>query len=227
MERDMKKLLLLLVLAMAGTSFAQIGLTAGGSMLKGFGQPRPWGGIHFGLEIPRDDAISIYGRVTHHFRQQNQDSIYTTAIARDFNTSPYTIPVSGVSSMNYTVIEGGTRYYLGDGYDFGWAAYGGSNFSMIFNGVRTVYQGYDETLYELQDGSARKGSIFSLAFGLGGGAKYSMEGVGTIYFDLGLSYVLLYQASNSMAAAQFSSAGGLYSPLMFNFNLGFRRDLNF
>lgn len=222
----MKKLLVILVLAMAGNSFAQIGVSAGGSMLKGFGKPRPWGGIHFGIEVPRDDAISIYGRVTQHFKQENQDSISTTVIARDFNTSPYTKLVSGISSMNYTVIEGGTRYYLGDGYDFGWAAYGGSNFSLIFNTVKTNYQDFDETLYEFQDGSSRKGSIFSLAFGLGGGAKYSLEEVGTFYFDLGLSYILLFQPSNAMAQAQFNS-NGLYSPLLFNFNLGFRRDLNF
>lgn len=226
MEYIMKKILIILSIMLGGSSFAQLGVNAGTSMLKGFGQPRPWGGLHFGIEIPRDDAVSIYGRVTHHFKQQNQDSIYTNAIARDVSTTPYTIQVSGVSSMNYTVIEGGTRYYLGDGYDFGWAAYGGTNLSLIFNGVKTQYFNFDETLYELQSGADRKGTIFSLAFGLGGGVKYSMEEIGTLYFDLGLNYVIFGQASNETAYIQLQQ-DGLYRSLLFNFNLGFRRDLTF
>ena len=223
----MKKLLVLIIIALSGPSMAQIGVSGGGTFMKGFGQPRPWGGLHFGLEIPRDDAVSFYGRVTHHFRQSNRDSIYTNAIARDVTTSPYAIQVAGQSSMNYTMLEGGTRYYIGDGYDFGWAAYGGTNMMLIFNGVKTQYYGYDEELYELQPGSDRKGSIFSFGFGLAGGGKYTMENVGTIYFDLSLSYLIFGQASNSMAETQFYQDYGLFSPLLFNFALGFRRDLVF
>ncbi len=222
----MKNLLIILMVFVGGTSFAQIAVNAGGSMLKGFGQPRPWGGLHFGIEIPRDDAVSIYGRVTHYFKQVNQDSLLTNAIAREVTTTPYTIQVSGLSSMNYTVLEGGTRYYLGNGYDFGWAAYGGTNLALIFNGVKTQYFNFDETLYELQSGSDRKGTIFSLAFGLAGGVKYTMEDIGTLYFDMGLNYVIFGQASNDMAALQFSSSG-LYRPLLFNFNIGFRKELTF
>lgn len=223
----MKRLLILLAIAISGTSFAQVGVSAGTNVLKGFGKPRPWAGVHLGLEIPRDDAVSIYGRVSHYLKQENQESFLTTATARDFSTTPFTVSVEGLSSMNYTILEGGTRYYLGDGYDFGWAAYGGSNMMLIFNKVTTQYSGYDETLYELQEGSDRTGSIISFGFGLGGGLKYSMEEVGTFYFDAVLNYVIFGQASNTMATTQFNPSGGLYSPLIFTFNLGFRKDLNF
>lgn len=220
----MKNLLILLAVLLAGGAQAQVGISGGGNMLKGFGQPRPWGGLHVGLEIPRDDAVSIYGRFSHYFPQTNQDSVYAGAIARDINTSPYAISVAGVSGMNYNILEGGTRYYLGDGYDFGWAAYGGTNLMLIFNKVKNTFVGFDETLYKLSDDSPRTGSIFSLGFGLSGGVKYTMEEVGTFYFDVALNYIIFYQPSNTTAAQQFSQTG-LYRPLIFTFNLGYRRDL--
>lgn len=220
----MKKILVFIAIAMGSWSYAQVGISGGGSMLKGFGTPGVWGGLHFGLEIPRDDAVSLYGRVTHHFARSAQDSILTSAIARDITTTPYVINVAGVSRMNYTTLEGGTRYYLGDGYDFGWAAYGGSNLMLIFNGVRNKFEGYDEVLYELQDSDSQRGTIFSLAFGLSGGVKYSVEELGTFYFDTALSYVIFGQASNNAAAQQFGN-GGLYRPLIFTFNIGYRYDI--
>ncbi len=224
MESGMKKFLVFIAIALSGTSFAQVGVSAGGNMLVGFGAQRTWGGLHIGLEVPRDDAVSIYGRISHYFPQSGRDSIATFATARDITTSPYTISVNGVSRMNYTTIEGGTRYYLGDGYDFGWAAYGGSNLMLIFNGVRNRYADFNETLYELDDGGAQRGTIFSLAFGLGGGLKYSVENAGTFYFDMSLAYVILGQASNQVA--QQAANVGLYSPLLFSFNMGYRRDIS-
>lgn len=220
----MKKILVLIAIALSGTGFAQVGVSAGTDMLVGFGAQRTWGGIHIGLEIPRDDAISMYGRVSHYFAQSSVDSITTSAIAKDVSTNPYIVDVKGIARMNYTTIEGGTRYYLGDGYDFGWAAYGGSNLMLIFNGVRNRYDDFDETLYNLQTTGAQRGAIFSLGFGLGGGVKYSLENVGTFYFDMSLAYIIFGQASNAAAAAQFST-GGLYRPLLFTFNLGYRRDI--
>lgn len=224
MEFSMKKFLVLIAIALGGTSFAQMGVNAGGSMLVGFGSQKTWGGLHLGLEIPRDDAVSIYGRLSHYFGQSSADSIYTSAIARDISTTPYSILVSGTSRMNYTTLEGGTRYYLGDGYDFGFAAYGGSNLMLIFNGVRNEYEGFDETLYELESSGAQRGTIFSLGFGLSGGLKYSLEDVGTFYFDMALGYVIFGQASNSVA--EQAAVVGLYRPLLFTFNLGYRRDIS-
>lgn len=221
----MKKFLVIIAIALGGTSFAQVGVNAGSSVLVGFGAQRTWAGLHLGLEIPRDDAVSIYGRLGHYFGQPSRTPIATFATANDFTTTPYTITVNGESRMNYTTLEGGTRYYLGDGYDFGWAAYGGSNLLLMFNGVRNRYDEYDQTLYTIDDAGVQRGTIFSLGFGLGGGLKYSMENVGTFYFDMSLAYVIFGQASNNAAAQQFGDSG-LYRPLLFTFNLGYRRDIS-
>jgi hypothetical protein len=220
MEKDMRGLVLILALFLAGSVSAQVGITAGGSVLKSFGVPKPWGGLHFGFEVPRDDQVSIYGRVTHHFKQNSADSIFTTAIAKDVTTSPYTMSVSGVSSMNHTILEGGTRYYIGNGYDYGWAAYGGSNLMLIFNTVKNDFQDYDQVLYTLGDDMERKGSIVSFGFGLGGGVKYTITGVGTMYFDTNLNYIVVGLPSNNTAAST-----DLWRQLIFNFNLGFRKDI--
>jgi hypothetical protein len=218
----MKIIAVIMALMLSGAVSAQLGISAGGSLLKGFGQPKPWGGLHFGIEVPRDDAISIYGRITHHFKQNSQDSTLVPIIAYDLATIPYSKNINAISSMNYTMIEGGTRYYIGNGYDFGWAAYGGTNIMLVFNSVKMQYDGYDQVLYDLPEGYERKGSIVSLGFGLGGGVKYSVAGLGTIYFDTGLSYLLAGLPSNQLASDQGSQQ---YSPLFFNFNLGFRKDL--
>jgi len=218
----MKIFTLIMALCFSGAVSAQVGISAGGSMLKGFGQRTPWGGFHVGVEIPRDDAISIYGKVTHHFKQRSSDSSIIQLIAYDQMTVPYVKNLGALPSMNYTILEGGTRYYLGNGYDFGWAGYGGTNVLVAFNSVKMEFGPYDQVLYELPEEYRGKGSIVSLGVGLAGGVKYSITGTGTFYFDAGLSYMLLSLASNSLA-----QIGGVdkFSQLIFNFNLGFRRDI--
>ena len=71
----MKNAILVIAFMMSFITSAQVSLSAGGSMLKGFSPDKPYGGFHFGLEIPRDDAVSFYGRFTHHFKQSAADSL--------------------------------------------------------------------------------------------------------------------------------------------------------
>lgn len=218
----MKNWLAVAMILIAGLAGAQVSINGGGSMLVGFSSPGPWGGIHIGLEVPRDDAVSIYGRFTHHFRAGG-DSVAAFVTARDVNTLPANMPFSYAigsrPTMDYNILEGGTRYYLGNGFDYGFAAYGGSCIMLIFNSVKAKYDDYDETIYQLDDGYRYDGSIFSLAFGLGGGVKYSAARFGTFYLDVNLAYTIFGQANNS------SVYGGLYNLLIFNFNLGYRKDI--
>lgn len=214
----MKNRLIIAFVMLAGLCGAQVSINAGGSMLVGFANPGPWGGIHLGVEVPRDDAISIYGRFTHHFRASG-DSVPGFIVANDVNTSPYTQTIMTLPTMDYNILEGGTRYYLGNGFDYGFAAYGGSCIMLIFNSVKAKYDGFDESLYTLDEQSRYDGSIFSFGFGLGGGIKYSAVRWGTFYFDLNVAYMIFGQGSNA------STYGGLYNPLIFNFNLGYRKDL--
>lgn len=214
----MRKYLVIIALLVAGNVSAQVSFNAGSSTLKGFGTDKWFTGLHVGIEVPRDDAMSFYGRYTHHFSRTG-DSTLVSAVATETSTTPYLIQVMSSSTMNYNIFEGGTRYYLGDGFDFGFAGYGGTSFMIVYNKVKTKYEDFDETLYEIDGSTSRNGGIFSIGAGLLGGVKYTVPRIGTFYSDFSISYMLLGQASES------SVYTGLYSNLFFGINVGYRRDL--
>ncbi len=224
MASRIKNYLFLLISLIGITSArAQFGVTAGTCLLKGFGTPKPFVGLQIGAEIPRDDFLSLFGRVSF-YGKQSQGLINTTYVeAIDMNTTVPSIQnISYDNSMNYTVIEGGNRFYVGDGYDSGFGAYGGGTVQAIFNTVKRNYnyESIDQSKYQLPVTESPKGSIFSIALGISGGVKNTFAGIGTAYFDLGFSYMIMNSVSNSTA----SSAGNMYSPLLFTFCLGFRKD---
>ncbi|NRA10762.1 MAG: hypothetical protein HRT57_02255 [Crocinitomicaceae bacterium] len=218
----MKLYTILLALLISGSVSAQIGVSAGATMLNAFGNPKPYGGMHLTIEYPSSESVTFYGKLSHLFKQRHTDSSLISIIAYDFATTPYIKNIGGLSSLNYTFIEGGTKYYLGNGYDFGFAAYGGPNAFLAFNSVKMKYAEYDETLYALPEDYGRKASIVSFGVGFNGGVKYSIERIGTVYFDLGLQYIIRAYENNNMA---YLEGWPRLSQLMFNFNLGFRRDI--
>ena len=215
------KIVLLLMIMISLGLKAQVGLSGGLSSVKGFGISKPYVGLHLGVEIPRDDAISFYGRASFSLpnRADFQGTAYATAI--DMSTTPYLKEVSYNDKMNYTTLEGGSRHYIGDGYDSGFGAYGGTNISIIFNKVSRDFSDFDRSKYQLdQNQNLERGSIFNLGVGLTGGVKNTFAGIGTLYFDVNVSYLIISLPSNSLA-----QQGELYTPLLFNFALGFRREL--
>jgi hypothetical protein len=220
MVRNIKYLVVVVILLIGSTAAqAQFGVSGGMSVLKGFGVQKPYIGMHFGGEIPRDDQISLYARLSLYARQQEPTNGFTIVTATDFTTVPYSQTISYSSTFNYTIVEGGTRYYIGNGYDSGFGAYGGSTVMLAVNSVKRRYDDYDQAKYELPSSELSKGSIFNLGFGLGGGLKNTFAGIGTVYFDMNLAYMILSTASNS--TAQNTS---LYAPLLFSFNFGFRKE---
>lgn len=221
----MKNLLAIFAIMFSLMGYSQISVMGGMNMLKTFSPERPYGGFHLGLEIPRDDAISIYGRYTHNFSQSGVNVITPQDYAiyiepRDPNSTNYGQYIGATPKMNYHIIEGGTRYYLGNGFDYGFAAYGGSNIMVIFNKVKLDYDPYDEVNFQISDDYTyySEGSIFSLGFGLGGGLKYTMAPYGTFYFDMNVNYLILGQPSDARVY------GGMWRQLLFAFNLGYRKD---
>jgi hypothetical protein len=221
MDGSMKKLMAIFGLIFLGNPIsAQVGLSGGINMLKGFGAPKPYVGMHLGVEIPRDDANSIYGRVSFYGKQREDFKSTTYVTAINPSTNPYSLNVGYQSSMNYTILEGGNRYYIGDGYDSGFGGYGGGSVMLIFNSVKRNYDDFDQTLYTLPTTELPKGSIFNLGFGLNGGLKYTFAGIGSVYGDASFGYMILGQASNATA-----SSTTLYSNLIFTFNVGFRKEL--
>ena len=222
MAGTMKNILILLfAFLIVSKAHAQFGINGGTSVLLAFGVPKPYVGLHLGAEIPRDDQVSIYGRLSLYSKQKTADKAQTYVEAIDVNnTFPSVQTVMYSTSMNYTMIEGGNRFYIGEGYDSGFGAYGGGVLLMIFNSVKRDYDEFDETKYRISPNEPRKGSIFNLGFGLGGGIKNTFAGVGTFYLDANFSYLILSTASNATA-----SMSPFYKPLLFSFNLGFRKDL--
>ena len=216
----MKKLIvLMLILFNSSLIMAQFGLSGGITVLKGFNAPKPFVGFHIGGEIPRDDQLSFYGRLSF---LAKQSEVNKTITLDPYTNLPSTTFPPYINSMNYTILEGGNRYYIGNGYDSGFGAYGGGKLLLIFNSVKRKYDSYDEVKFPLPDSEFPKGSIFNIAVGLGGGIKHTIAGIGTVYLDAGLSYMIMSTGSNATAESVGTT---LYSPLIFTFNLGFRKDL--
>lgn len=216
-----------LILFFAFNAQSQVSLNLGLGPLKGFGVPKSFFGFHGGIELPRNNDVTFYLRLGYYLPKKEEQSTTTNVTAIDLTTSPYNLSVSYLTSTNYTTIEGGTRYYLGNDYDNGFSIYGGSNFMLILNSVKRNYEKYDltgqynwENDYVLSESEEVKGTIISVALGLQGGVKYTFPARGTIYADITGSYALFAKASNNTAANS-----NLYAPMIFIFNVGFRKDL--
>ena len=82
------------------------------------------------------------------------------------------------------------------------------------------YSDFDQSLYELDPNTSfTGGSIFGLSFGFDGGLKYSIDNIGTFYFDVSVGYVILAQRSQNTVYSD------LFRPLLFAANLGYRYDI--
>ena len=224
----MKNILLatLLISLLSFISFSQVSINAGTSFLKGFTSEKSFFGLNAGLELPRSNDITFYARVGHYFPKYDDQVNSTVVTATNLTTSPYNLQVNYQSKMNYTTIEGGTRYYLGNDYDNGFSLYGGGNFMLYFNSVKKEFETEDATgtytwrdKYELSPDETEKGRIISIAMGIQGGIKYTIPATGTFYLDVNGQYSIFGQASNNNVSTE------LYSPLFFTLNLGFRKDL--
>ena len=224
----MKKVLssLLCVIFFSQISHSQISINAGTSILKGFTTDKSFFGFNLGIEMPRSNDVTFYGRIGHYFPRFDEQVNSTFVTASDFTTIPYQLSVNYQSKMNYTTIEGGTRYYLGNDYDNGFSVYGGGNFMLYVNSVKRDYERQDATgiyswedKYQLPANEPDKGKIISVAMGLQGGMKYTIPATGTFYFDVNGQYSIFGQASDNNISTD------LYSPLFFTINIGFRKDL--
>ncbi len=202
---------------MGSLTFGQFGITLGPSLLRPFGAQKSFYGMHIGGEYSIDDASTYFGRITVYGNQK--DLTPRMASIQEINGGAFSVTDYTIKG-NYTAISGGARYYIGDGYETGFAAYGGTTLNLVFNSIKAEYPNFDESKYILSTGYYKKGTAFGAGIGLQGGVKYGIEYLGTVYFDLGLDYMLLYQGSNELV--------GFFpylSQLLFNFNIGFRKDI--
>ena len=185
---------------------AQVSLSAGMGMINGFTSENSHIGFHGGIELPRNNDVTFYGRFGHYFSRSEETQGTNTVILQDLNniTLPYQLQVHYNSTFNYTTFEGGTRYYLGNDYDNGFSAYGGTNGMLVFNSVKLEYDKTDITgQYEWENDYAfasteeDRGLIIGIAVGLQGGVKYTIPTIGTAYFDVSVQYAILAKGNNS------------------------------
>jgi hypothetical protein len=222
----MKKLLLFgLALVFGNLLNAQVGIFGGTSIYKSAYVKGFYTGLQLGAEVPRDDMVSFFGRVTATLPQVSIDTIRLEAIDPT-TTFPSVINAEAKFKNSVVNFQFGTRYYLGNGYDYGLSAYGGSIFEISALTVkRTTTESYDETKYQFVSPDAppqpysQRGSVFLVNLGLSAGVKYNFY-FGLVYFDVTGSYNLFPVFTNAL-----SRDYGRASAINFTMNLGFRKDI--
>jgi hypothetical protein len=224
MVKTLKITLIVMLLFCANSSvFAQFGIGGGLSGLYGFGSPKSFGGLNVVLELPQDDEMTYFGKITYLFPRQ--DEITYSEYLNNNNSL-----LSGQSfdynfSMDYLLLEGGKRFYIGDGYESGLAGYGSTNVVLILNTVKKNfdYKEFNASDYNIETVSPERGSIFSLGLGLNFGGKYTVPSLnGAFYADLGLNYLLLQPMISNATA---NGGAPFFKSLFFTFNVGFRKNL--
>lgn len=200
-------------------SYGQFSVGVGPSLYKNFGAPRSIVGFHVQGELCEDDETSFHGRVSvTPFAKEDPVNLYLS----DFNGNQFAVSHDYIPKTNYISIKGGYKTYIGDGYEFGFAAYGGTSLGAIISSVRLDAGDYDRTQYLVPEQLKETGRVFGLVAGLNGGVKYSLPPAGTIYLDAGLDYILL-PLNNQKQALNYTSF--LRNSLFFSVELGFRRDI--
>ncbi len=218
-----KNILLLFVFVKAFSLNAQYSVNGGLSTLSAFGN-KSYAGFHLGGEFPRDNEVSLYLRASFYAKRTadplTQGSYYIDLV--NIDPENYTaVNLKGTPTFNYTTFDGGMRYYIMDGYDNGFALYGGSNVMGIVNKAKVKLDDFDDSKYRLPDGTSLFGTILNIGVGLSGGAKYTFPGIGSVYFDGTFDYLIMKVPSNQVAV----DVGNMFfSPILFSFNIGFRKD---
>ncbi len=220
----MKRYLAIVAILVSVSGNAQVGVTGGASFLKGFGIDGLYKGMHLGVEVPRDDMVSFYGRMIITLPNYTTDTMQAAAIDPS-TTFPSQVFAETKFGNSYLNLQAGTRYYLGSGYDYGFSAYGGSIFELTTMGVtRHNQESIDESKYVFVDNSGQpvtdtRGRVLGFSLGLNAGVKYNVP-FGLFYFDLTGSYLVFGLPSNRLAASYNS-----FAPLSFGFNLGFKKEI--
>ena len=216
--------LILLFSFLVGDFFSQISANAGLGTLNGFGAKKTFFGFNLGLEYPKSNQTTIFGRIAYYIPRNTIDSTISDVYAISVTTFPYSLPRNYIVSTGYLTIEGGTRYYLLNGYDNGFSIYGGSTILVCINKIKRNYADwnhpYNEANYENYGDT--KGTILNLGVGLQGGLKYTFPSIGTFFCDLSGNYLIVRQANNDMVGE--SDNYPFNSAMLFTFNLGFRKD---
>jgi hypothetical protein len=213
-------LVLISVLFLVISIRAQLSLAGGTSMLNAFGVKKTFYGLHVGGELPQNNQVTFYGRLSYFFPIREEDSTQAVAVGNDFTVNPYQINVNSINRTNFILVEGGTRSYIGNGFDNGFSGYGGGKTSLMINRINAKTDSYDKSKYTLDNSSLGAGTILSICLGLQGGLKYTFPALGTIFLDASLDYILFASPSNNNISTSYFPN----QRILFVTSLGFRKD---
>lgn len=219
MDRIMKSILLIFILTTTLCSFGQISVSAGGSILNNFGSGREFIGFSLGGEYALDDESSYFGRLNFYpgVKNRRMDSV----LLQPYDIAQPFAFVNALPKTSYFSLEGGARYYIGDGYEYGFSGYGGYKVSILHCKVKLNTDEFDETKYRFPDNYGPEGALLALTVGIGAGIKYSIGTVGTVYLDGSIDYPILSSFTNR----SIEYTDYLKSLVFFSLNIGFRKDL--
>jgi hypothetical protein len=206
-------LIIFFVTLLTSSSWAQLTLGGGLHSAAAFGD-QVYPAMHLLGEYFQDNESSMYAKVGLTFSK-------SLSFFDGFkNLTPIDLSEDGSADVNYnyTTIEFGKRAYFSKDPEFGLALFGGTNMTLSFNKISLG--DYDKSRYTPK--FSMDGSVMGFSLGLNGGIQNSFY-FGTIYFDTGLSYVLMALPSNNFAG-EFLQVGA-YKQLYFVFNVGFKRNL--
>ncbi|MFM7666764.1 MAG: hypothetical protein ACKO7D_01090 [Bacteroidota bacterium] len=209
-----------LILTIFTNLHAQVSLSGGTNMLNAFGVKKSFYGLHIGGELPQNNMVTFYGRLNYFFPRAEVDSSDAVAVGKDFTINPYQINVKYLNTTSFISVEGGTRSYIGNGFDNGFSGYGGGKTSLLISRVSAKVNDYNTGMYTLDETTLGKGSILGICLGLQGGIKYTFPGIGSIYLDGSIDYLLFATPSNQNIYTS-------YYPLqriLFITTLGFRKE---
>ena len=138
-----KYLLPLFFLVFSFSLSGQLSLNGGIGSLKGFGVKKTFVGLNLGLEYPRSNQATLYGRISYYIPRNEDDSTQAYASAISTTTFPYQLQRNYTVSTGYLTVEGGNRFYIINGYDNGFSFYGGSTVLLCVNNVKKKFADWD------------------------------------------------------------------------------------
>jgi len=217
----------IVVLFVCSFSYAQLSIGGGASLLSEFGGKGTKYGLNIIVEKPRNNETTFTGRMVYAFANEHKELVPgggLPATAKD-SSETISVPIYSSSSMDYLMLDFGTRTYIINGFDEGFSLYGGTQLGGILNRVKwgnTI--NYDDSKYTIMPSlldpwrNGGEGSIIRFHIGLNGGGKYTIPNLGSFFFEAGVHLTPIVISSVDLPQ-------GLVNSVFFNFNIGFRREL--
>jgi hypothetical protein len=189
----------------------------GGSfdILNPVGKKKFLPGVTVFFDVPKTDNIAFYGKLGYYFPTSIVDT-NAYAIAIDPMTNPYQVSAENKTVINIISLQGGTKYFVGNAYNVGFAGMFDTHFRLLVSPVKSSVTGYDAKIYQQDPNvptTAGKYVSMNLFAGVGAGVKYSQPW-GTLFASANIDLILFYLRPTALT-----------SSFMLSVEVGYRRDI--